>query len=286
MRALILSFLLAGLPGWAEPKTPPKPLPPVHTPDLSKWRIELTPELGGWVTDGKLDLRFKLVDPKDPAPPVDEEVRYDDYEGEYEGEGEYVEPPEKTPEELKAERLWEEENAKRTAWRDRRLLLWFNGAPTTLYVQVGHTAHWSIASVNGENRLEVLEPDSGKRLVRSWWATASRTRLVVTQIRGSEDEWGNGNLEILEPNGDLAARGRRTNSGGTLTWSNEYLHPTPAPGTYTLRWTGGYRGGKPFRVVVEAVLDGGTDTERRWRFERLMLPGGGPATLGTLDVEN
>ena len=69
-------------------------------------------------------------------------------------------------------------------------------------------------------------------------------------------------------------------------WSNEYLHPTPPPGTYTLRWTGGYRGGRPFRVVVEAVLDGGTDTERRWRFERLMLPGAGPATLGTVDVEN
>ncbi len=286
MRTLILSLLLAGLPGWTDPKAPPKPLPPVYTPDLAKWRIELTPELGGWVTDGKLDLRLKLVDPKDPAPPVDEEVRFDDYEGEYEGEGEYIEPPEKTLEELKAERLWEEENAKRTLWRDRRLLLWFNGTLTTLYVRVGQTAHWSVASVSGENRLEILEPDSGKRLVRSWWASASRTRLVVTQIRGSEDEWGNGNLEILEPSGDLASRGRRTNSGGTLTWSNEYFHPTPAAGTYTLRWTGGYRGGKPFRVVVEAVLDGGTDTERRWRFERLMLPGGGPATLGTLDVEN
>jgi hypothetical protein len=151
---------------------------------------------------------------------------------------------------------------------------------------VGSTAYYSLASQNGENRLEIWEPDSGKRLVRSWWTSASRTRLRINQVRSSDDEWGTGNLEILEPNGDLATHGRRTTSGGTLTWSNEYLHPTPAPGTYTLRWTGGYRGGKPFRVIVEGLLDGGTDTERRWRFERLLLPGAGPATLGTIDVEN
>lgn len=284
MRLLTTLLLCAGVLGGAQTKPVPKPLPPIYSPDLSKWKLELTPDLGGWLTEGNQDIRIKLVDPRDPAPPKEEEVRFDDYG--YEDEGDYVEPPEKSAEELRQERLHEEEEAKRLAWRDRKVILWFNGTTTQLSVRVGYTAYYSVASQNGENRLELWEPDSGKRLVRSWWASASRTRLMVQQVRASDDEWGGGNLEILEPNGDLASRGRRTTSGGTLNWSNEYRHPTPTPGTYTVRWTGGYRGGKPFRVVVEGVLDGGTDTERRWRFERLMLPGAGPATLGTIDVEN
>jgi len=284
MKPLLPTLLLAGLALAAQQKTAPKPLPPVYTPELSLWRLEVTPDLGGWATEGQREIRLKVVDPRDPDPPKDDGVQFDDYA--YEEEGEYVEPPEKTVEELRQERLWEEEAAKRTAWRDRRLLLWFNGTTTQLSVRVGHTVYHSLVSQNGENRLELWEPDSGKRLVRSWWTSASRTRLLIGQVRASEDEWGAGSLEVLEPNGDVARHGRRTTSGGTLTWSSEYLHPTPPAGTYTLRWTGGYRGGKPFRVVVEAILDGGTDAERRWRFERLVLPGAGPATLGTLDVEN
>jgi hypothetical protein len=284
MKLAMPLLMCAGIVSPAQTKPAPKPLPPIYTPDLSKWKLELTPDLGGWVTEGKQEIRIKLVDPRDPAPPQDEEIRYDDYR--YEDEGEYVEPPEKSAEELRQERLREEEETKRTAWRDRRLLVWFNGAATQFFVRVGFSTHYAVASQNGENRLEIWEPDSGKRLIRSWWASTSRTRLLINQVRPTDDEWGGGNLEILEPNGDLASRGKRTTSGGTLNWSNDYLHPAPPPGTYTLRWTGGYRGGKPFRVVVEAVLDAGTDSERRWRFERLMLPGAGPATLGTIDVEN
>ena len=284
MKRLLPLMLCAAIVGWSQTKPVLAPLPPIYTPDLSKWKLELTPDLGGWLTEGKQEIRIKLVDPKDPDPPKDDEVRYDAYG--YEGEGDYVEPPEKSAEELRQERLREEEVTKRTAWRDRRMLVWFNGTATQLSVRVGSSAYYSVVSQNGENRLEIWEPDSGKRLVRSWWTSASRTRFLIRQVRAADDEWGGGNLEILEPNGDLASRGKRTTSGGTLDWSNEYLHATPPQGTYTLRWTGGYRGGRPFRLVVEAILDGGTDTERRWRFERLMLPGAGPATLGTVDVEN
>jgi hypothetical protein len=283
MRALLLSALLASLPGLAQAR-PAKVLPPLYQPDLAQWRLEVTPDLGGWITEGSRELKLKLVDPKDPDPPKDDEVHIS-YSDEEEGE-EAAEPPEKTPEELRQERLFEEESARRTAWRDRRLLVWFNGTETQLSVRVGALAYFSVASQNGENRLEILEPDSGRRIVRSWWTSAARTRLMVAQVRSSEDEWGQGALEVLEPNGDLATHGRRTTSGGTLSWGNEYLHPNPAPGTYTLRWTGGYRGGRPFRVILEALLDGGTDQERRWRFERLVLPGAGAVTLGTLDVEN
>ena len=173
---LLPLLLLAGLAVSAQENPAPKPLPPLHTPDLATWKLEVTPDLGGWVTAGPQEIRIKLVDPKDPDPPKDDEVQFDDYG--YEDEGEYVEPPEKSAEELRQERLWEEEAAKRTAWRDRRLLLWFNGATAQLPVRVGHTAYHSFISQNGENRLELWEPDSGKRLVRSWWTSASRTRPI------------------------------------------------------------------------------------------------------------
>lgn len=280
----LLPALMCAAMGWAQATTPPKPLSPIYAPDLSQWKLELTPDLGGWLTEGTQEVHIKLVDPKDPDPPREDELQYDDER--YEAESEYVEPPEQTAEELRQERLREEEETRRTAWRDRRLFLWFNGVMTQQSIRVGYSTYVSLDSQNGENRLEIWEPDSGKRLIRSWWTSAARARLLVRQVRTSEDEWGGGSLEILEPNGDLASRGRRTTSGGTLTWSNDYRHAAPPQGTYTVRWTGGYRGGRPFRLVVEAVLDGGTDAEHRWRFERLMLPGAGSATLGTIDIDN
>lgn len=282
--SLLLPLVLAALPLFAQKKVAPKP--PLYTPDLSQWRLELTPDLGGWLTEGRQELRIKVVDPRDPEPPKDEPRSYG-YEGEYyEGDGEYEETPSKTAEQLKQERLEREEQQRRNAWRSRRVLVWFNGAPSTQFLQVGQSTYFSVDSQNGENRLEILEPDSGKRLIRSWWTFATRTRLRIFRVRTSDDDWGGGSLEILEPNGDLASSGRKTASGGLMSWGDGYTHATPPAGTFTLRWTGGYRGGKPFKVIVEALLDGGTDQERRWRFERLMLPGAGPATLGTVDVEN
>lgn len=286
--SLLLSTILAAVPLLAQKKTEAKAKPkaPTYAPDLSQWRIELSPDLGGWLSEGKQELRIKVVDPKDPEPPK-EEARRNDYEGDYyEGDGEYEEGPQKSAEQLKRERLEREELERRNAWRQRRILIWLNGVPSTQHLQVGHSSYFSVASQNGENRLEILEPDSGKRLIRSWWTFATRTRLRIFRVRSSDDDWGSGNLEILEPNGDLANSGRKTPSGGMMSWGDGFTHPTPPAGTYTLRWTGGYRGGKPFKVVVEAILDGGTDQERRWHFERLMLPGAGPATLGTVDVEN
>jgi hypothetical protein len=280
MKMLLPLMVCLGFASWAPAKPTLKPLSPIYKPDLTQWRIDLTPELGGWMTEGNQEIHIKLVDPKDPDPPKEDELRFNDYWND-----EAEDTPEKTPEDLRQERLREEEEAKRVAWRDRHLVVWLNGSTTQLSVRVGYNTYYSVVSLNGENRLEILEPDSGKRIVRTWWASAERTKLMISQLRASDDDWS-GNLEILEPNGDLAARGKRTTSGGTLTWSNEYTHPNPPQGTYTLRWTGGYRGGKPFRVVVEAILDAGTDTERRWRFEHLVLPGAGPVTLGTIDIEN
>jgi len=278
-------FVLAAKPA---PKTV-KTAPPIYQPDLSQWRLEVSPALGGWLTEGRQELRLKIVDPNDPAPPKDEAAGSEYGEGGYWGgddEGEYYGDRDVSADQLRAERLEREDRRKRNQWRERHLMVWLNGDTSELYARVGQTTTFTIQSQNGENRLEVWEKDSGKRVARSWWASAARTRLRVASVRRVDDEWGGGNLEILEPNGDLASQGKRTNSGGTLSWSGEFLHPTPPMGTYTLRWTGGYRGGKPFTVVIEATLDSGTDQERRWHFERLILPGAGPVTLGTLDVEN
>jgi hypothetical protein len=280
----ILAALLLASPLPAQPKVQPRPKAPIYAPELSLWRLELQPDLGGWMLEGRQELRIKLVDPKDPDPPKDE-ARWSGFEDEYDGAEEEEGAP-KSADQLRQERLEREDAVRRNAWRQRRLLVWFNGEASTLEAQVGHTSYFSATSQSGENRLEILEPDSGARLVRSWWTFASRARLRIFRVQASDDEWGGGSLEVLEPNGDLASSGRRTTSGGTLDWSSNFSHPNPPAGTFTLRWSGGYRGGKPFRVVIEAILDGGTDRERRWRFERLMLPGAGPATLGTVDVEN
>ena len=69
-------------------------------------------------------------------------------------------------------------------------------------------------------------------------------------------------------------------------WTRPLKGSTRRSGAWNLRWSGGWRGSPPHAVVVEAVLDGGTDRERRWRFEQLVLPGAGTVTLGTLDVED
>lgn len=284
MRTVIMAFVLTLSPALLA-ATPPqktkKPAQPVYVPDPKQWRVEIKPDLGGWQSEPHPVIRIKVVDPHDPNPPSDEEERptyYDDYEGDME------DAPEKSADQLRNERLAREAEEKRNAWRERKATVWFNGQVQPLTVSVGHSYMLNLDAVNGENRFEVFVPDAGKRVVRTWWVSSSRTRLRVSKVLSEESYVGN--LEVLEPGGELATAGRRTPTGGICTWGGEYTHSSPPPGTYTLRWTGGWRGAKPCRVTVEAVLDGGTDQERRWRFERVVLAGAGPVTLGTVDVED
>lgn len=288
-RLLVLAlFLAASILGAQKVEKGKVPPPGSYLPDLKQWRMELSPDLGGWSSDRTVNLRIKLVDPKDPNPPKDEARRWNDYEG---GEEGGYEPgsedsggEKRTAEQLRQARLEREAEAARQAWRQRTLKGWFNGSTLTWSTRVGFTLSVEITAQNGENRLEILEPDSGLKVVRTWWVSTARTRLRVVSIQAN-DEYTGGGLQVMEPDGAVAEGGRRTASGGMLRWSGEYTHDTPPPGTYTLKWTNGYRGGKPARIRVEAVLDGGTDQERRWTWERLILPGAGPATLGTFDVE-
>lgn len=276
--------LLAG-PALAGPRKMP-PHAPIYTPDPRLWRLDVQPDLGGWMNQATVELRLKVVDPKDPKPPVEAQVRDPYADGEAWAEGQDQER------DWDAERQWNEEESRRTKWRQRKVQYWLNGTPGILEIQVGHTATFEISCQNGENRLEILQPDSGQRAVRTWWASSDRTRLRIQKLNtqrglwGDEETfWGGGHLEILEPDGQLLSPGRKSKSGGSLTYDSEYSNPAPPAGAYTLRWTGTWQGEKPFRVLVEALLDGGTEQERRWRFEKLILPGAGPVTLGTLDVE-
>lgn len=284
MRPLLIFSLLVSIPFLAAQK-PRAAKPPVaaYAPDLKLWRLEVSPALGGWSGDRTVALKLKLVDPKDPNPPRDEPQPRFFFE---EDEGDFEPPAEdtRTADQLRQERLAREAEAARNAWRSRTLRVWFNGAAMRWQASVGTTLHMDLTAQNGENRLEIVEPDSGLKVVRTWWVSTTRTRLRVVSVQ-ADDEYVGGSLQVQEPDGALADGGRRTPSGGTLRWSGEYTHDAPPPGTYTLKWTGGWRGGHPARLRVEAVLDGGTDQERRWTWERLILPGGGPVMLGTFDVE-
>ncbi len=284
MRPLLILSLLVSAPILvAQRPRAARPPAAAYVPDLKQWRLEVSPALGGWSGDRTVALKVKLVDPKDPSPPKDEpQPRFFSEED----EGDFEPPAEdtRTADQLRQERLAREAEAARNAWRSRTLAVWLNGASMRWQARVGTTLDMELTAQNGENRLEILEPDSGLKVVRSWWVSTSRTRLRVVTLQAN-DEYVGGSLQVQEPDGALAEGGRRTASGGMLRWSGEYTHDTPPPGTYTLKWTGGWRGGKPARIRVEAVLDGGTDQERRWTWERLILPGSGPVMLGTFDVE-
>jgi hypothetical protein len=286
MRPLVILTLLlsAARLGAQKVKQPKAPVVASYAPDLKLWRLEVGPDLGGWSSDRTVNLRIKLVDPKDPSPPKDEPGPRYGYDEEDEGGYDPSAEGTRTAAELKQARLEREAESARQAWRQRSLKVWFNGSTLSWSARVGTTLNTELTAQNGENRLEILEPDSGLRVVRSWWVSTARTRLRVVSIQAN-DEYTGGSLQVLEPDGAIAQGGRRTASGGMLRWSGEYTHDTPPPGTYTLKWTSGWRGGKPARIKVEAVLEGGTDQERRWTWERLILPGAGTATLGTFDVE-
>lgn len=254
-----------------------------YVPDLSRWRLELSAPPGGWLSEPTQNLEFKLVDPGDPDPPRDGPERYDPYE---DAERYRPEPPrpEPAPEQLRQQRLKAEAERKANLWRSRRVQVWFNGEPSLCWVEVNRTQGFTVVAQNGENRLELIEPESGARASCSWWVSTAAVRLRVAVLRDVEDlPYPSGDLQVVEPDGTVAESPRTTPSGGRSTWM-EYRHPAPLPGSYTVRWKPAwYR--DPAVVTVEVALDPGTDRERRWRLNRLILPGSPPAILGTFDVE-
>lgn len=275
-------FLAVALPSLAAPPVP-------YVPDPAQWRLEMTPDLGGWMTASNFNLHVKIVDPKDPEPPQASRASngWSDEEGE-QGDFEEDEPAPRNRAERQAwfkmrQRAWAEKE-KRNAWRKRNLIVWFNGSERVLQARVGYPLEEQFECQDGENRLELMQPDSGVRVVRTWWAIASRVRLLVKQVHRGDGMW-NGNLQVVEPSGEFPRGRRKTSSGGIATW-NGFTHPDPPPGTYTVRWVEIPMETMPTMVTVDAYLDPGTERERQWHFSRLIVPGSSAVTLGTIDVEN
>ncbi len=287
MRLISLVLLLASLLG---AQAPQNPKPTAFRPKPQGWKLEVQGLSGGWHLEPKLTCRVKVSDPEDPSPPQEQETaeegpEFNDYSDEYE---EARPVPQAAP--VKD-------------WRIRRLVYWFNGIKQELTIQVGYTTRLYLDSANGENRLELWQPDSNKRLVRTWWVGTSRLRLQVRLFelnpQGEESRsWFSG-LQIVEPDHTESIGWEPTPSGGR-NHGNRYEHSTPLPGTYTVRWFdpnsgvegyewgGGHGGGdkRPRKIVAEITLDGGTEFERRWRFERFVMPGTRRITLGSFDVED
>lgn len=314
MKALMigLAALLCFTPGHAQGRRAKKAAAPTggYQPDPKQWKLFVLSPMGGWTTSKEWDLELKLVDPKDPKPPKvrsSAPVDVDMQEGDGEEDGpDYYEGLRRGQNEAWNEfyQRIEAERAK-NAWRNRKLDIWFNGVKRVQEIRVGYPIHLHFELHDGENRVEVRQADSGKYAVRSLFTTNSRDRLIVrlsspdAEPTGYYGGWWSGGLQVVEPDNTESIGGEPTPTGGKNNGTN-YVHAAPLPGTWTVRWfdpragvdgysyDSWYESGniKPQRVVAEVILDPGTDRERRWRFERLVIPGTKRITLGSFDVED
>lgn len=161
--------------------------------------------------------------------------------------------------------------------RHRELRIWFNGRAETLRVEANEAVPLHLEPWAGENRLEVLDPATGQREVRSWWRSAAAGPRLQVRVEGYES------VKVLEPGGKLAEATRH------------YRRANPPPGTYAVLWAG-YRATQtrwwspedaaPVTLKVDVLVDAGTDRERRIHFEKLCFPGGGEKAVGTFHVED
>ena len=312
MKALIVALSLVALAAPAQGRRPKAakaaPAKGAYQPDPKLWKLFVQSPMGGWTTSKDQDLTIKVVDPRDPKPPktaaaavVDEDLAPD--EGEegseaYEGLTRGADEP--------WDSFWKrvEVERQKNAWRERRLEVWFNGVKRIETIRVGYPYHLHFDLQDGENRLELRQPDSGRYAVRSVFAMNSRDRLIIRLYDESDRDpysysWFWGGLQVVEPDNTESIRGEPTPSGGKNQGSS-YTHPAPLPGTWTVRYFDpragvdgyGYDGYyertevKPVKIIAEVILDPGTDREKRWRFERLVLPGTKRVTLGSFDVED
>jgi hypothetical protein len=308
MKRMILALLF--LPLAAQGPKPAVKAAAGYQPDPKFWKLFVTGAFGGWTTSKEADLSFKVVDPRDPNPPKDAApaapVDVDLMEGEEDDTNAYYEGVERKPGESWGDYMKRVEvERKKNNWRIRNLDVWFNGVKEVHEMKVGHPLRLHFQLQDGENRIEVRQQDSGRYAVRSVFAMNSRDRLIVrlsspdAKPTGYYWGWWSGGLQVVEPDNTESIGGEPTPSGGK-NQGGSYTHPAPLLGTYTVRWfdprsgVDGYSYDawyendeiKPQRVVAEVILDPGTDREKRWRFERLVVPGTKRITLGSFDVED
>lgn len=170
----------------------------------------------------------------------------------------------------------EEELKRAEEARYRDLRYWFNGRAGDVRAELNRPWGLYLEPQAGENRLEVLERATGQRESRTWWHEAAAGPRLQVLVEGGE-------VKVLEPGGALSSA------------TSFFRRANPTPGTYTLSW-GSYRATEhhwwspedaaPVTLVVDVLIDAGTDRERHLRFQSLCLPGGGERVLGSFDVEN
>lgn len=287
--------------------------------DPRNGRLDVLTPLGGWKGAGPEEIRVMWMDPTDPRPPADRSLdSWERWQARREQEKEALRHrtllllegapglsegrrreilawirdrelergPASTAEfsfaarwlKAEGEARRELETAERS--RQRTFQAWFNGEGLTWELEVNREETFTLDSIQGENRLEILDPATGARQVRTWWCGERSPRLrVISRELGAR--WSSWNLEVLEPGGKLSAGLR------------DFPKTHPTPGTHTLRWNAGSpsrwwspEDAGPRNVTVDVILDGGTDRERRWRFETLILPGTGSILIGSFDVED
>jgi hypothetical protein len=281
--------------------------------------VEILTILGGWAETGPAGIRVQWTDPTDPRPPVDRSLDYwDRWQARHQTEKEALrlrawecfegepgieaarrealiawaedresEADPTTPAELAFTRRWLKASAQARreleaaeVSRERTAQVWFNGEAMHWELEVNRERTFEVKPVQGENRLELLDPATGERTVRTWWCGSRAPRLRVV-AREPGQRWPSWNLAVLEPGGELASD------------LQDFERTHPAPGTYTLRWNArtpspwwSLEDASPRIVQADVTLDGGTDRERRWHFESLVLPGSGTVVLGSFDVES
>lgn len=252
-----------------------------YKPDPRQWRLELKGIHGGWTTDSTLTVSVKVVDPQDPDPPKDEPMGLEDPDLAQDADSEAPAPQAQGD------------------WRRRILVYWWNGQKERTQIQVGITTTFELKLAQGENRMELWQPDSGRRVVRTLWGTSTRDRLTIHLVdQAQRERWWGGGLQVVEPDHTESIGYEPTPSGGR-NHGDRYIHPSPLPGTYTVRWfdpeagVEGYEYGgygweekRPRKLKATIVLDAGTEHERRWVFERLVMPGTKRVTLGSFDIED
>lgn len=312
-----ISLLLLAAGGLSAQEVPPER----WVPDPTRWHLVLTPDPGGWWISAPEELQVRVTDPTDPRPVRGPgEDPWDFWEAERERRNSAFRrlslellkrDPEGGPQAealmaqswapdrevavgeaygawamvLRAQRKARTELEAIRQTRTVTVQAWLNGQRMDLTAELNHSRTLPLPGLKGENRLELIEPRSGQRLVRTWWQGSSAPRLQV-HLEGEGPDWYDlGQLRLLEPNGKLSR------PGASLS------RRTPARGTYTLTWSKPhYRawwrdeepdlGNAPIRLRAQVILDAGTDRERRWTFESLGLPGAIPQTLGSFDVED
>lgn len=302
MRPVVL-ILLGGLALGAQAPKPRASKPQPYVPNPALWVLEVEGATGGWTTTKELTLRLKVADPKDPSPP---KPRVPSDEEDYDYDARYNEGLHREENETwEAFRKRVDEARRLNAWRDRALQVYFNGQKDQVSYRVGHPFSRSFTLQDGENRIELRVPENGQSRVVSLFTVNSRDRLLVRLYSPDAEpsqydwSWYSGGLQVVEPDNTESIGGEPTPSGGKNSGSL-FTHYGPLPGTYTVRWFDpragvdgyGYDGyyehsdAKPQRIVAEVILDPGTDRERRWRFERVVVPGTKRVTLGSFDVED